>query len=121
MTPRISVGDSIKEILRRKVFAAEEQRNSIYDDSIYSFSDIIMFTEKDIYSLSTDFSRLTQANERINFGMRRTKMMKELLDWVQEFYCISEYPIIVEMNEIIFIKQLDTSMYRSEIRKKIIN
>ena len=41
----ITVEDYIKQILRWIGFTTEEQRNIIYDDSIDSFSDIIMFTK----------------------------------------------------------------------------
>ena len=95
--------DSIKQILRLIVFTTKEQRNSIYDDSINSFSDIRMFTETDISDLSTDFSGRTQANRKIHFGMCRTKRLKALLHWVQDFYCISGDPTIFDLNKIIFI------------------
>ena len=55
VTAPITVEDSIKQILRQIGFTTEEQRNKIYDDSINYFSDIRMFTEKDIYDLSADF------------------------------------------------------------------
>ena len=71
-----------------------------------------MFTEKYISNLSTDFARRTQDNGKIHIGMRRTKRMKALLHWVQGFYRISGDPTIVNMNEVIFIEQLETAMYR---------
>ena len=46
--------------------------------------------------------------------------MKSLLHWVQYFYRISGDPTIVDMNEVVFIKQLDTDIYRSDIRKNLI-
>ena len=39
---------------------------------------------------------------------------------VQYFYCISGDPTILEMNEVMFIKQLDTALYRADIRKNLI-
>ena len=62
VTAPITVDCSIKQILRCIGFTSEEQRNSIYYDSIDSFSDIRMFTEKDISDLSTDFTGRNQAN-----------------------------------------------------------
>ena len=50
--------------------------------------------------------------------MRRTKMMKALLHWVQYFYRISGDPTIFDINEVMFIKQLETALLRAEIRKK---
>ena len=79
-----------------------------------------MFTEKDISDLSTDFSGRTQANGKIHLGMCRTKRMRVLIHWVQDFYCISRDPNIVDMNEVMFIKHLDTALYMAYIRNKII-
>ena len=110
VTAPITVEDYIKQILRWIGFTVEEQRNSIYNDSIDSFSEIIMFTEKDISNLSTDFAGRHQANGTINFGTHRTKRMKALIHWVQYFYCISENPTIVEINEFMFIEQLETAL-----------
>ena len=62
VTTLITVECSIKQIFRCIGFTSEEQRNSIYYDSIDSFSDIRMFTEKDISDLSTDFTGRNQAN-----------------------------------------------------------
>ena len=80
-----------------------------------------MFIDTDILDLSTDFSIKTQDNGKIHFGMRRTKRMKAILHWVQDFYRISGYPTIVDMNEVMFIEQLDTTLYRSDTRKNIID
>ena len=121
VTASIIVEDSIKQILWWIGFTTEEERNIIYDDPIKSFSDIRMFIEKYIYDLSSDIARRTQANGKIHFGMRRTKRMKALLHWVQYFYRISEYPTVFEMNEVMFIIQFETALYRADIRKKIIH
>ena len=47
--------------------------------------------------------------------------MKALLHWVQNFYCISVDPTIVEINVVMFIKKLDTALYRADIKKKLID
>ena len=106
VTAPITLEDSIKQILRWIGFTTEEQRKRVYDDSIDSFSNIIMFTEKCISDLSTDFSGMTQANGMIHFGMRRTKRTKERIHWVQDFYRISGDPTIVDMNEVMFIEKV---------------
>ena len=80
-----------------------------------------MFTETDISDLSTKFYRSTQANGKIHFWVKITKKMKSLLHWVQAFYWISVDPTIVEINKVMFIKQLDTALYRVEIRYKLID
>ena len=41
-----------------------------------SFSDTMMFTEKDVSDLSTGFCVRTQANGKINFGFIYLKIVK---------------------------------------------
>ena len=98
MTALITMKNYIKKTLQLVGFTTEEQRNSIYNYSIDSFIDIIMFTETYFSYLSTDFSRRTQDNVKIYFGMSRTKRMKTLLHWVQDFYPISGDPTIFDLN-----------------------
>ena len=69
-----------------------------------------MFTEKDISDLSPVFAGRTHENGKMNFGMHITKRMKELLNWMQDFYRISGDPTIVDTNKVMFIKQLDTAL-----------
>ena len=78
----------MNQILRWIEFITEDQRDIIYDDSINSFGDIKMFKEKYISDLSTDFSGRTWYNGETHFGMRRTKIMKALLHWVQDVFRI---------------------------------
>ena len=54
----------------------------------------------------------------INFMMRITKSMKVLIHWVQYFYRTSVDPTIIDFNEVVFIQQLETTMYRAETTKK---
>ena len=115
----ITVENYIKQILRWISFTIEEQRNRNYDHSIESFSEIRMFKEKYVSDLSTGFSGRTQDIGKIHFEMRRTKRMKGLLHWVQDFYWISVDPTIVELNEVMFIKHTDTAFYRVVIGKKL--
>ena len=80
-----------------------------------------MYKEKDISDLLTDVSRRTQGNWKVNFGIHRTKQNKALIYLLQDFYRISRYPTIVEMNEVMFIEHLDTAIYRADIIKKLID
>ena len=92
----------------------------ISDDFINYFSGIAMFIEKGISDLSTNFSGRTQDNRKIHFGMHIPKLMKALLHWVQYLYRISGDPTTFDLNKVMFIQQLDTALYREEIRNKII-
>ena len=80
-----------------------------------------MFTGKDIPDLSTGSSGNNQADGKIHFGVLITKRMKAILHWVQDFYCISGETTIIETNGAMFIEQLDTTLYRAYIPKKLID
>ena len=71
--------------------------------------------------LRNNFSGRTQANGKIHFRFSRTKWMKALLRWVQDFHRISGNLTIVEINEVMFIEQLDTTLYKENIRKNLID
>ena len=71
-----------------------------------SFNDARMITEKDISTMSSNFSSRTQANGRMNFGTRRIIYIKEFTHWVQNFYRISGLPSIVRLSEVTFKPQL---------------
>ena len=54
------------------------------------------------------------------YALRCAKSLKALLHWVKYFYRISTDPTTVDMDEVIFIQQLDTAMYRADIRQNLI-
>ena len=57
----------------------------------------------------------------MQFEMRRTKSMKEVLHWVHYFYCISGDPTIIDLNEVMFIHQLDTALHGAEIKRNLVD
>jgi hypothetical protein len=77
--------DSIKQMLHWVGFSDNTQKDEISGDSITTFSDIKIYTEKDISDMATDFAGRTAANGRIHFGMRRTKRLKAFAHWIQDF------------------------------------
>ena len=85
----------------------------VFYQSYPSLSVIIIFKEKEISDLSTDFGGRTQNNGKINFGMLRSKIMKELLHWVQYYYCTSVNPSIIDSEKLVYIQQLYTDLHRA--------
>eukprot|EP00957_Ditylum_brightwellii_P185523 14124955-Ditylum_brightwellii.AAC.1 len=81
----INEEDSIKQILHWVGFSNNTQKDEISSDSITTFSDSKIYTEKDISDMATDFAGMTVANGRIHFGMKRTKRLKAFSHWVQDF------------------------------------
>ena len=63
----------------------QQNRTSIMNDAFSAYEDFKSLTEKDITYLSESFARRTAQNDRINFGIRRTKRMTQMMHWVHDF------------------------------------
>ena len=111
--------DTISQTLFWIGFRTDAQRNSIILDSIGSFEDIRMLSEKDITSMATEWAGRTANNGRIVFGTRRTKLIKALVHWVQDFYRVSEIPTVAGINEATFRSHLSRALARHEIRTNL--
>ena len=103
--PNLSEENTIAQILFWIGFTVRNQRNNIITDSFGAYEDIKMLNEKDISSMSVDWASRTQQNGRIHFGIRRTKLLKALVHWVQDFYRISSIPSIEHMNKDKFLSE----------------
>ena len=77
-------------------FNDADARTEIVNESFQFYEDLYDLCEKEIDTLSTSFSSRTVANGRINFGLRRTKKIKFLLHWVQDFRRVSIKPMMVD-------------------------
>ena len=115
----ISEADSVSQILHWIGFTIDAQRENIQNDAIATFDDIKVLTEKDVTQLATDFASRTIPNGRMSIGARRTKRLKGLLHWVQDFYRVSEQPSIVGLQEDTFRAALDTALLRAEVRQTL--
>ena len=100
-------------------FRSNEQRLNIVEDSLGSFDDIRMISEKDISAMATEWAGRTDRNGRITFGIRRTKLLKALTHWVQDFFRTSSIPHINTLNENGFKSHLQRALARSDIRSNI--
>ena len=65
--------DQISQILEWIGFTDQGQRTRIINDAFTTYDDILAMNDKDVTELSTLFGRRTAANEKIDFGIRRTK------------------------------------------------
>ena len=111
--------DSMIQILHWIGFRTEPRRQSLIDDAFESYQDIRNLTEGDITTMASDFSGRTAANGRITFGTRRTKGLKSLTHWAQDFYRVSVEPSIAGLDEPGFKEQLDRATKRADIRKNL--
>ena len=100
-------------------FRQNNQRQNIIDDSLGSFADIRMLSEKDITAMATEWAGRTPQNGRITFGVRRNKLLKGLTHCVHDFYRVSDIPHINKLDHNKFILQLQRALTREEIRSNI--
>ena len=77
---------------------------SLFPRCLESFEFLKVLTEKDPTTMASDFSKRTAANSRIIFGTMRTKRLKALIHWIQDFYRVSCMPTIVGLSETSFNK-----------------
>jgi hypothetical protein len=105
----------ILQILHWIGFWTEPLRQAIVDDAFATFDDLKLLTEKDTTSMVGSFASRTIQAGRINFGLRRTKLTKALVHWIQDFYRVSEMPTIIGLNEITFKGQLERALARANI------
>ena len=115
----ITEAHSIIQILHWIGFRIEENRNNLIEDSLGSYGDILMLKEKDIPTMATDWGSRTQANGRMHFGARRTKLLKALTHWRMDFERVSTQPSITGLNEHTFKTALITALTRADIRKSL--
>ena len=119
IAPGISTDDSLIQILHWIGFRTAAQQNLIVADCFDSFDSLRMLTDKDIRQMSSEFSSRTPVARRIIFGTNRTKFLKAVTHWVQDFYRVSETPTIVGLNEPTFKSALQCSLSRTSIRKTL--
>ena len=100
-------------------FNIQGNRTSIINDAFSTFSDIQALTEKDIKDLQESFARRTAQNDRINFGIRRTKRLKNMMHWVQDFYRVSSTPSIAGLDDALFLAALTKAGERADVRKHL--
>ena len=97
-------------------FRVNAQTTLIYDDGVDGWENILMLSKDDIDAMAKTFSSRTVQNGRIIFGTNRTKWLKAILHWVQDFYRVSDTPTIVDLNETTFKAALRTAESRDKIR-----
>ena len=115
----IAEADSMTQILWWIGFRTNPQTVALFDDGIDSYESIQMLTKEDIDAMSKSFASRTQAGGRIIFGTNRTKWLKALVHWSQDFHRVSNTPTIVGLSEVTFKQALRTSESRDKIRSTL--
>ena len=76
-------------------------------------------TEKDMTELSISFSRRTANNGRIDFGIRRTKKLKQVMHWVQDTERIAYKPSLNGYDQASLLSALTVAGERADVRKQL--
>ena len=117
VVPLVPEIEQIREILTWIGFQHAIERESIMNDAFRSYDDIQALTVKDISDLCDMFGKRTATNGRINFGIRRTKKLKSMVHWSQDFKRISYTPSIAGLTVALFLKVLLTASKRADVRQ----
>jgi hypothetical protein len=115
----LSERDSLRQILFWCGFVIDAQIDFLLDDVLESFSDVRFLTEKGISTMTSSFSGRLAATGRFHFGTRRTKNLKALIHWVQDFFRVSQQPTVKWLNKIVFLSELERALARAEVQKSM--
>jgi hypothetical protein len=115
----ITEKDTMIQILWWIGFRVNAQTTLIYDDGVDGWENILMLSTDDIDAMAKTFTSRTIVGGRIVFGTNRTKWLKAILHWVQDFYRVSATPTIVDLNETTFKAALRTAESRDKIRNTL--
>ena len=108
----ISDQDTMIQILWWIGFRTAGQSTHIYDDGVDSWESIQMVSLDDIDAMAKTFmARTTSSGSKIIFGTNRTKGLKALIHWTQDFYRVYDVPTIKDLDEITFKAALRTAEY----------
>lgn len=94
-----------------------QQNAARIEEEIGSLSDVSSLTHKDVSDLGKSFATRTQNEGRFYFGINRTKKMKALTDWAEDFGRINKEPTTVGMDREGFLADIETSRQRAAIRR----
>ena len=117
----ITVENTMKKVLYWTGFRPASSQKALVEEAFGSFKNVRIPAEKDISTMASNFSSLTQANGRMNFDTRQIKNIKAFTHWVQDFYRIPGLPLIVGLSEVTLNPQLDRESTRDDIQKSMVN
>ena len=114
-TSASSEQEQISQLLRWIGFT-ENQASAIIEEGFDCFDDIMICTTSDISKLALSFQKRTAAEGRINFGLKRTKRIKALLQWTRDFRRTDMEPNIDGLDQDRFLNQLVKASQRHKTR-----
>ena len=106
---------AVEQVLTWIGFSVQSHRTALLDN-FDSFDSISEMTEKDITTMTENFSRRTTATERFHIGLTRARRLKNLIHWVHDFARIGEEPSIAGLDQATFRDALQVARQRADIR-----
>ena len=100
----------IKQYMRWVRFVTDSMKDNIYDDSISSFSYLLIINFDYVYTMAKYYLNRTLILGELNISIRRIKKLKALLHWAQEFCRISERLLVEGMTGDNFLMQLNWAL-----------
>jgi hypothetical protein len=113
----ISETDSINQILHWIGFRSVAQAEALFNDCVSSWDSIKELSNEDIEAQAKSFA--ARRTGKIIFGTNRSKFLKALAHWVQDFHRVSGTPSIEGLSEGTFTEQLRRAQTRNKIRKAL--
>ena len=98
-------------------FNKTASRDALHID-IEQFKDMLGLTKNDISELEYSYVNRTAADGRLIFVLQKTKRLKLMIHWVQDFSIVTQTPNIDDLDEAYFRAALGVAVQRSTIRKQ---
>ena len=117
--PPVQEIDQIDQILEWIGFTDLAHRGRIIEDAFTTYADVQAMNKKDVTELSASFSRRTTTNGKIDFGIRRTKKLMQLLHWVQDAARTSYAPSITGYTQASLLRAFSIAGERADVRKQL--
>ena len=115
----LSEQDLILQCLLWIGFTVEGQRELIVDECMGEFDDLLILQSEDIDAMAKDYGTRTAGSGKISFGMRRVKLLKALVHWMQDFQRVSCSPTLKGLNANTFRDALNTAITRADVRSNL--
>jgi len=99
-------------------FGAQD-RNRVANELGPDLRNFLRLTEKDIISVQKSLAEARTAANRVDFGLSRTKYLKAMVHWAQDFDRLNETPTVAGLNRDQFLNALTVAEQRARIRAQM--
>jgi len=99
-------------------FTSANHRNAILGEFGPSLANFIRLTEKDILSVE---KQMASSTPKIIFGLAKTKYLKAMVHWAQDFDRVNAVPSLAGLDQDSFLAALRVAEERDKIRTQLIS